>query len=117
MTNPLGFDSTKASCRGTDIHLFYPDAQTSKRVGAVALQRQAIAICETCEVKNPCLEYALRFEASGVWGGTTEVEREFLRIKRNISLPIEMPKPDTVKRALRKRSIQQMLEKGLSDIG
>ena len=40
----------------------------------------AKAVCDTCEAKTPCLEFALMTnQDSGVWGGTSEEERRKLR--------------------------------------
>lgn len=105
----LGFDTSKAACKGKDTHLFYPDNACKDR-GARYYQLQAIAICDSCEVKEPCLEYAVRFEPTGVWGGKTEVEREVIRLKRNIVLPIDRCKPDSVKRASRNGRLRKMAE-------
>ncbi|MBV8560432.1 MAG: WhiB family transcriptional regulator [Acidimicrobiia bacterium] len=58
----------KGACRGLDPAIFYPaseeDAEESK------------AVCATCPVREPCLEWALaNREHDGVWGGATERER------------------------------------------
>lgn len=48
-----------------------------------ATTRAAKRICEMCEVKYECLEYALAdTHLIGVFGGTTERERGKLRKKR-----------------------------------
>jgi WhiB family redox-sensing transcriptional regulator len=62
-----------AACRETDPELFFP-------VSAVGLSRKDIArakaICASCLVRRPCLEFALATnQIHGVWGGTTEEER------------------------------------------
>ena len=47
--------------------------------------RRAIEVCNTCPVKQPCLEAALSIEVSadiGIWGGTTPAERRRLRRER-----------------------------------
>jgi WhiB family transcriptional regulator, redox-sensing transcriptional regulator len=36
-------------------------------------------ICDRCEVKDPCLAWALEHHEDGVWGGTTARERERMR--------------------------------------
>ncbi|MES8969273.1 WhiB family transcriptional regulator, partial [Cutibacterium acnes] len=37
-------------------------------------------ICESCEVRQECLEYALaNDERFGIWGGLSEMERRRLR--------------------------------------
>lgn len=33
-------------------------------------------MCDDCPVAQDCLEYALIYEEQGVWGGTTEKERD-----------------------------------------
>ena len=47
--------------------------------------RRAIDVCDTCLVKRPCLEAALRIEVSadlGIWGGTTPATRRRIRRER-----------------------------------
>jgi len=42
-------------------------------------------ICATCDVKAPCLEYALRNRIDhGVWGGTSERERRRIARQRRL---------------------------------
>lgn len=56
------------ACRGTDPDTFYPVTDEEAE--------PAKAICTTCPVREPCLEYALaNRERDGVWGGATERER------------------------------------------
>lgn len=58
----------RAACQGLDPMIFYPAPEDD---GA-----EAKAICATCPVREPCLEYALaNRERDGVWGGCTEKER------------------------------------------
>jgi WhiB family redox-sensing transcriptional regulator len=66
-----------ASCRDTSPDLFFPVGTTGPAIEQIA---QAKAVCATCEVQAPCLEYALvTNQDSGVWGGTSEEERRKLR--------------------------------------
>lgn len=64
-----------AVCRGGDpavIELFFPTRGVNVR--------KAIALCADCPVITECRSYALaRPELSGVWGGTTDTERDRLR--------------------------------------
>lgn len=41
-------------------------------------------LCASCEMQEPCLEYALHVSVVGVWGGTTDVQRKQIRKQRNI---------------------------------
>ena len=66
-----------ALCRDTDPDLFFPVGTTGPAIEQIA---QARAVCATCEVQAPCLEFALvTNQDSGVWGGTSEEERRQLR--------------------------------------
>lgn len=66
-------------CRGVDPAVFYPVSDEDEAL-------EAKAICETCPVRGPCLEYALAArEKHGVWGGLTERERRRLLRQRRKS--------------------------------
>ena len=61
-----------ALCAQTDPESFFPE-----KGGAT---REAKRICETCEVRSECLDYALENdERFGIWGGLSERERRKLR--------------------------------------
>ena len=62
-----------AACQDADPELFFP-------VSSVGLSRKDIArakaVCASCIVRRPCLQFALAtHQTYGVWGGTTEEER------------------------------------------
>ncbi|MBK0417695.1 WhiB family transcriptional regulator [Leucobacter sp. CSA1] len=61
-----------ALCAQTDPEAFFPEKGGSTR--------EAKRICESCEVRSECLEYALaNDERFGIWGGLSERERRKLR--------------------------------------
>lgn len=61
-----------ALCAQTDPEAFFPEKGGSTR--------EAKRICESCEVRAKCLEYALEHdERFGIWGGLSERERRRLR--------------------------------------
>ncbi|EJZ11374.1 transcription factor WhiB [Mycolicibacterium vaccae ATCC 25954] len=65
----------RALCAQTDPEAFFPEKGGSTR--------EAKRICQGCEVKDACLEYALaNDERFGIWGGLSERERR--RLKRGI---------------------------------
>lgn len=73
---PPGDWVRQAACRDSDPDLFFP------RIGASRAYRVAVAICDTCPVRQACLDYAvanrIRF---GVWGGlNTERRRPLMRV-------------------------------------
>ena len=69
--DPLAWQ-TDALCAQTDPEAFFPEKGGSTR--------DAKKICASCEVRNQCLEYALKNdERFGIWGGLSERERRKLR--------------------------------------
>jgi WhiB family redox-sensing transcriptional regulator len=62
----------RALCAQVDGDLFFVERGCSPR--------PAKRICAACEVREPCLEYALaNNEMHGVWGGTSELDRRRMR--------------------------------------
>jgi WhiB family redox-sensing transcriptional regulator len=71
---PLGWQEL-ALCSQTDPEAFFPEKGGSTR--------EAKRICESCEVRAECLEYALaNDERFGIWGGYSERERRRLKQRR-----------------------------------
>ncbi len=78
-------------CSGHDIDMWFPPTKRGaesreERIARARNEDTAKEICSNCEVMLPCLEYSLRHEPFGTWGGMNEIERAQLRVKRNISL-------------------------------
>ena len=69
----------KAACRGPQAAVFFPPTHFERKDDKDEREARAKAICQTCAVLKPCLEYALRIrEPHGIWGGLNEVERKAL---------------------------------------
>lgn len=67
----------ESACRDTSPDLFFPVGTTGPALEQIAAAKQ---VCETCEVREPCLEYAINTnQDSGIWGGTSEEERRIMR--------------------------------------
>lgn len=65
----------QALCAQTDPEAFFPEKGGSTR--------EAKRVCESCEVRSACLEYALaNDERFGIWGGMSERERR--RLKKRV---------------------------------
>ena len=59
-------------CAQTDPEAFFPEKGGSTR--------DAKKICQSCDVRSQCLEYALENdERFGIWGGLSERERRKLK--------------------------------------
>lgn len=70
-----------AACRDMDPTVFFP---YDLNRGAINWERPK-AICERCDVKGECLEFALKnipHGDTGVWGGTTPDERQQIKRRR-----------------------------------
>lgn len=70
----------RARCRDEDPELFFPIGTTGPAAEQI---ERAKAVCDQCEVRGPCLEWALETgQDAGVWGGLSEEERLALRRAR-----------------------------------
>lgn len=59
-------------CKQTDPEIFFPEKGGSTR--------EAKQVCQNCEVRDKCLQYALNNdERFGIWGGLSERERRKLK--------------------------------------
>lgn len=64
---------------------------------------QAKAVCQECAVRMPCLEYARATRQAGLWGGLTELERNY---EPGISV-VSRPTPGPEGKYLRRRGKAQ----------
>jgi WhiB family redox-sensing transcriptional regulator len=60
------------ACHGAEPEQFFCDDGGRVDGPEVAAAR---AVCERCPVIGECLDWALRHDVHGVWGGTTRTER------------------------------------------
>jgi WhiB family redox-sensing transcriptional regulator len=66
------------ACNGIDPESFFLEPK-SRGKDKRSVEQKAIAICNTCPVKQKCLDHALKVpEMFGVWGGMTEDQRQVL---------------------------------------
>ncbi len=64
-------DLPGALCDQTDPEAFFPEKGGSNRA--------AKAVCTACDVRLPCLEWALaNHEQDGIWGGLSALQRKKL---------------------------------------
>ncbi|MCB1016258.1 MAG: WhiB family transcriptional regulator [Acidimicrobiales bacterium] len=72
----------KAACRGPQAAVFFPPPQFERKDEKLEREARAKEICETCTVKEPCLDYAVSIrEPHGIWGGLNENERKALLLR------------------------------------
>lgn len=82
-------DFSAAACRGESVSTFFPPSANANGGTAAKMKyhftvQRAMSICEQCPIRESCLEYAIQAEPHGIWGGTTEEEREYIRLKVGI---------------------------------
>lgn len=74
-TNAPFFDGSQV-CAQVDPELFFPDNHKEAR----ARMKVVRPLCDSCQFKISCLEYALKHEdLYGIWGGTTDWDRRAMR--------------------------------------
>ncbi len=70
----------RGACLSADPELFFP---LSSAGPAVEQLDQAKTVCAGCQVRAECLEFALATrQVHGVWGGTSEDERQHVLAAR-----------------------------------
>jgi len=81
-------DFSNASCKEADGSMWFPrnlpDMNGAQRAAEYERIATAINICLSCPIQLKCLEYAILAEPFGIWGGTTEAERVYLRARKGI---------------------------------
>ena len=67
----------RGACRGPQSVAFFPPNSFERKEERDARETKAKSICGMCDVRQPCLEYAIAIkEPNGVWGGMNENERK-----------------------------------------
>lgn len=75
----------RAACRDVNPELFF-SAESERGISKLAREAVAKALCNTCPVRSECREHALRVgEPYGVWGGTTEDERDPRAVRASVA--------------------------------
>jgi WhiB family redox-sensing transcriptional regulator len=70
-------------CTFEDPELFFPHSSSYAQIP------RAVAVCERCPFRRPCLAYALTHDVHGIWGGLTGEQRKELRREHGIhALPL-----------------------------
>jgi WhiB family redox-sensing transcriptional regulator len=71
-----------AVCAQVDPEVWFPTRELHD--GVPTTSTQAVALCNTCPLIDPCRDYALLNSVEGVWGGTTDRERATIRRRTGI---------------------------------
>ena len=87
--------SGTAACSEVDPELFFPqEIEIGNRVVSKYTNlSRARKICSDCPLAMECLEYALRNHEIGIWGGTTEAQRDTIKRNNRIKTNRRLPSP------------------------
>jgi WhiB family transcriptional regulator, redox-sensing transcriptional regulator len=72
-------DHPDRPCAGLPVERFYPER--GDRGGTV---RKAKVLCRSCPVVDACREWAIAHHERGVWGATSDFDRERIRRERRL---------------------------------
>ena len=75
-------DFSAANCQGVNTDLFYP-ADGEGTPNELRIIRR---ICAACPIQPECLDWALKHEVHGIWGGMSPKQRRAVRRQRGIRL-------------------------------
>lgn len=78
----------RAACRGMEVTLFIGDPRAGSPGGSDQERvYRARQVCWPCPERHPCREYAIANpKMLGVWGATTEKERQAIRGRRAMEI-------------------------------
>lgn len=86
---------SQAKCVGQTDLFFTPGTRHQAMSGRDRRRIQtALEICSGCDVREQCLDFALEHNEYGIWGGTTQDEREMITRK-----PVYMEERPPVQRS------------------
>lgn len=85
------FAPVGGSCAGKDVQLWFPAIKKGgmnplEKKQRIAEEKYVEKVCGECQVQKHCLEYSLRHEPFGTWGGKNEAQRAEMRNKMGIVL-------------------------------
>jgi WhiB family redox-sensing transcriptional regulator len=75
-----------ANCKDAPTNLFFPSEEIPNPAAYRASAQKAREYCEMCSVQQQCLDYALRNETVGIWGGMTARQRQKERTRRDMKI-------------------------------
>lgn len=80
------------ACKGYPVDWWFPMLSGLKKEQLREMRKnaqQAKMICAGCKCRQECLEYSLKHEPWGIWGGLSEQDRAIMRLEKKIVLSRE----------------------------
>lgn len=86
--HPLVFPPEGGACKGKPTHWWYPEffrtQKAHEKRNVLNIADHAKRICFKCPIRAECLDYSLKHEPFGIWGGFDERERLMIAISDGI---------------------------------
>lgn len=102
----------RAACKAHPVAMFFPSKGEPTK--------PALRVCDGCDVREQCLEFALKNnEEFGIWGGTTSVQRKRMLQERRLANSetrtrrVRQPDPKTL---ARNEEIRRARDEGNVDV-
>ena len=86
----------QAACVDTHGDVFYPEPDERGQ----AVEAAALAVCNGCRVRSSCRAAALLNAEQGVWGGTTEADRDLMLSALNRGVSVDAVLVETIRPCL-----------------
>ena len=83
------FSPENGKCKGHPTEWWFPLQKTGRREELLAIRQnteKAKDLCHVCPVAVDCLDYSLKWEPWGIWGGYDEQTRATMRWSRKVTL-------------------------------
>lgn len=80
---PDFFEKGNPPCTVRKLDTFFPEKEDKNYRQKTALAKE---VCRTCPYMAECLEWALKYEEFGVWGGTSPEDRKTMKRSRRTSI-------------------------------
>lgn len=77
------------SCADHDTKWWFPPKAQNRQ--DIENSKAAVALCRNCPIRKECLQYAISWEAFGIWGGFTERQRDSIRRTSGVKSSIVVP--------------------------
>lgn len=95
----LNPDLARCAVIEADPDMFFMDDKDEPNYNAVKTEI-ARSICNECPIQKQCLEFAIKEEMEGVWGGTTTKERNAIIFRQRTGYESKPRKPSDVTKIL-----------------
>jgi len=99
MRMQLNPDLARCATTKADPDIFFMDDKDESNYNAIKTE-MARSICHQCPIQKQCLQFAIKEEMEGVWGGTTTKERKTVIFRQRTGYEPKPRKPADITKIL-----------------